>query len=151
MRGKFIFILLCKLSLRSRSNRLQIIFQPGVWQPCNDVTMLLFWLGIGSCDSCTEICGSIGTCDEMLHLRLFTMSSVHKSARLNMPKWLTFTSIFIRLPAHFSNKCISISKHEHSMVIHIESLMRVNLHNTGKYLHKHIQILANQQPIPTVK
>ena len=82
--------------------------------------------------------GQSGTCDEMLHLRLFTMSSVHKSARLNMPKWLTFTSIFIRLPAHLSNKCISISKHEHSMVIHIASLMRVNLHNTGKYLHKHI-------------
>ena len=98
--------------------------------------------------------GQSGTCDsEMLRLRLFTMSSVHKSARLNMPKWLTFTSIFIRLPAHFSNKCIStcISKHEHSMVINIASLMRVNLHNTGKYLHKHIQILANQQPIPTVK
>ena len=75
------------------------------------------------------------------------MSSVHKSARLNMPKWLTFTSIFIRLPTHFYNKCISISKHEHSMVIHIASLMRVNLHNTGKYPHKHIQILANQQPI----
>ena len=95
--------------------------------------------------------GQSGTCDsEMLRLRLFTMSSVHKSARLNMPKWLTFTSIFIRLPAHLSNKCISISKHEHSMVIHIASLMRVNLHNTGKYLHKHIQILANQQPIRTV-
>ena len=86
--------------------------------------------------------GQSGTCDEM--------SSVHKSAGLNMSKWLTFTSIFTRLPAHFSNKCISISKHEHSMVIHIASLMRVNLHNTGKYLHKHIQILANQQPIPTV-
>ena len=37
------------------------------------------------------------------------------------------------------------------MVIHIASLMRVNLHNTGKYPHKHIQLLANQQPIPTVK
>ena len=89
--------------------------------------------------------GQSGTCDEMLHLRLFTMSSVHKSAGLNMPKWLTFTSIFIRLPAHFSNKCISISKHEHSMVIHIASLMRVNLHNTGKYHHKHIQLLANNE------
>ena len=85
--------------------------------------MLLFWLGSCHVIPAPKYVGQSGTCgcDEMLHLRLFK------------PKWLTFTSIFIRFPAHFSNKCISISKHEHSMVIHIASLMRVNLHNTGKY------------------
>ena len=47
-------------------------------------------------------------------MRLFTMSSVHKSAGLlNMPKWLTFTSIFIRLPAHFSWK---ISSQTHTII-----------------------------------
>ena len=85
--------------------------------------MLLFWLGSCHVIPAPKYVGQSGTCgcDEMLHLRLFK------------PKWLTFTSIIIRFPAHFSNKFISISKHEHSMVIHIASLMRVNLHNTGKY------------------